>query len=85
MNRIQFIGIASGKVIATVTTSYLLSDKSNLLRTDIKPANEQTIVANRLQSYRAPAQQELANWIRFSSKDAEKYGDGLTTASMEID
>ncbi len=47
--------------------------------------NEQTIVANRLQSYRDPAQQELANWMRFSSQDAEKYGDGLTTASMEIE
>ena len=46
--------------------------------------DEQTIVANRLQSYRDPAQQELANWIRFSSKDAEKYRDGLTTAGMEI-
>ena len=54
--------------------------------------NEQTIIANRLQSdsyarrrHRNPAQQELANWIRFSSKDAEKYRDGLTTASMEIE
>jgi hypothetical protein len=47
--------------------------------------NEQTIVANRLQSYRNAAQQELADWIRFSSKDAEKYRDGLTTASMEIE
>jgi hypothetical protein len=47
--------------------------------------DEQTISANRIQSYRDPAQQELANWIRFSSKDAEKYRDGLTTASMEID
>lgn len=47
--------------------------------------NEQTIEANRLQSYRDSAQQELANWIRFSSKDAEKYRDGLTTASMEIE
>lgn len=47
--------------------------------------NEQTIVANRLQCDRAPAQQELADWIRFSSKDAEKYRDGLTTASMEIE
>jgi hypothetical protein len=47
--------------------------------------DEQTIVANRLQSYRDPAQQELANWIRFSSQDANKYRDGLTTASMEID
>ena len=47
--------------------------------------NEQTVVANRLQTYRDPAQQELANWIRFSTKDADKYRDGLTTASMEID
>ncbi len=46
---------------------------------------EQTIEANRLQSDRDPAQQELADWIRFSSKDAEKYRDGLTTASMEIE
>lgn len=47
--------------------------------------NAQTIEANRLQSDRDPAQQELANWIRFSTKDAEKYRDGLTTASMEIE
>lgn len=47
--------------------------------------NEQTIVANRIQAYRNPAQQELADWIRFSSKDAEKYRDGLTTGSMEIE
>lgn len=46
--------------------------------------NEQTIEANRLQSYRDPAQSELADWIRFSSGDAEKYRDGLTTAGMEI-
>ncbi|MFB8792239.1 MAG: hypothetical protein U7123_26175 [Potamolinea sp.] len=46
--------------------------------------NEQTIVANRIQAYHDPAQQELADWIRFSSKDAEKYRDGLTTGSMEI-
>lgn len=47
--------------------------------------NEQTIEANRIQAYRDPAQEELADWIRFSSKAAEKYRDGLTTASMEID
>jgi hypothetical protein len=47
--------------------------------------NEQTIIANRLQCDRNPAQQELADWIRFSTKDAEKYRDGLTTASMEIE
>jgi hypothetical protein len=47
--------------------------------------NEQTIEANRVQSYRDAAQSELANWIRFSRKDARKYCDGLTTASMEIE
>ena len=47
--------------------------------------NEQTIEANRLQTYRDPAQQELADWIRFSSADAAKYRDGLTTAGMEIE
>ncbi len=47
--------------------------------------NEQTIEANKIQAYRDAAQAELAEWIRFSSKDAEKYADGLTTASMEID
>lgn len=45
----------------------------------------QTIEANRLQADRDPAQQELADWIRFSTKNAEKYRDGLTTASMEIE
>lgn len=46
--------------------------------------NEQTIEANRLQAYRDIAQTELANWIRFSNEDVEKYRDGLTPASMEI-
>ncbi len=47
--------------------------------------NEQTIEANRLQAYRNPAQQELADWIRFSNKDANSHRDGLTTAGMEIE
>ena len=47
--------------------------------------NEQTIKANKIQSYRDEAQSELADWMRFSNKDAAKYRDGLTTASMEID
>jgi hypothetical protein len=47
--------------------------------------NEQTIEANRIQAYRDAAQKELADWIRFSSSDAEKYCDGLTTGSMEIE
>lgn len=46
--------------------------------------NEQTIEANRLQAYRDPAQQELADWVRFSSDEARKKRDGLTTGSMEI-
>jgi hypothetical protein len=46
--------------------------------------NEQTIEANRLQSYSDDAQSELADWIRFSSKDALQHADGLTTASMEL-
>ena len=40
MNRKHFISIAGGTIIVTVTTSYLLSDKRNLLRADIKPAND---------------------------------------------
>jgi hypothetical protein len=47
--------------------------------------NQQTIAANQLQADRDPAQQELADWIRFSSIDAAKHRDGLTTASMEIE
>jgi hypothetical protein len=50
-----------------------------------KYIDQQTILANRLQSDRNSAQQELADWIRFSSKDAEQYRDGLTTAGMEIE
>lgn len=45
---------------------------------------EQTIEANKVQTYRDDAQKELANWIRFSHKEAEQYQDGLTTASMEV-
>jgi hypothetical protein len=47
--------------------------------------NEQTIEANRVQAYRDDAEKELADWIRFSSKEAKTHSDGLTTASMEIE
>ena len=47
--------------------------------------NEQTIEANRIQVHRNDAQSELANWIRFTSKDAAQHMDGLTLAGMEID
>lgn len=69
---------------------YLVAAEADLIRylpfasKESRFINEQTIEANRLQTYRDPAQNELAGWIRFSSKDAEKYRDGLTTASMEI-
>lgn len=46
--------------------------------------NQQTIEANRRQFCRDDAQSELADWLRLSSRDARKYRDGLTTASMEI-
>ena len=46
--------------------------------------NELTVEANRLQSARDPAQQELADWVRFSSRDAAERRDGLTTAGMEM-
>jgi hypothetical protein len=46
--------------------------------------NEQTIEANRLQAHRDAAQAELADWIRFSSKDVAMHCDGLTLAGMEI-
>lgn len=46
--------------------------------------DEQTIEANLLQTYRDPAQEELADWIRFSNAEARARRDGLTTSSMEI-
>lgn len=70
--------------------SYLMNDELDFMHflpntsKEYQYLNEQTIEANRLQSYRDAAQKELSDWIRFSSKDAEKYGDGLTMASMEL-
>jgi hypothetical protein len=39
MDRRRFITIAGGTTIAVGSTSYLLSDKSNLLRADMKSAD----------------------------------------------
>lgn len=50
-----------------------------------KLLNEQTIEANQIQADRDDAQTELSEWMRFSSRDAEKHCDGLTVASMEIE
>jgi hypothetical protein len=79
-----------GDLLKPEDITYLVDSESEFIHylpnssKESKFIDEQTIASNRLQSYRNPAQQELANWIRFSSKDAEKYRDGLTTAGMEI-
>ncbi|MBC7935584.1 MAG: nitroreductase [Rhizobacter sp.] len=71
--------------------SYLTKEETNFIHYIPNTAkehvwlNEQTIEANRIQAYRDAAQTELANWIRFSSKDAAKHMDGLTLAGMEIE
>jgi hypothetical protein len=49
-----------------------------------KYLQEGTIEANRTQAFRDPAQEELANWIRWSNKEAKQYRNGLTPESMEI-
>lgn len=49
-----------------------------------KYLQEGTIEANRKQAFRDPAQEELANWIRWSNKEAKLYRNGLTPESMEI-
>jgi hypothetical protein len=46
--------------------------------------SEGTVEANRQQAFRNPAQEELADWIRWSGTDAAKYRNGLTPAGMEI-
>ena len=45
---------------------------------------EGTLEANRIQAEREPAQEELADWIRWSNNEVKKHKDGLTPASMEI-
>jgi hypothetical protein len=45
---------------------------------------EGTIEANRKQAFRDPAQEELADWIRWSRREREKHRNGLTPESMEI-
>ncbi len=80
-----------GDVLTKEDSSYLMNEEKDFIHylpntsKEHQWLNEQTIEANRLQSYREAAQSELANWIRFSSKDAEKNSDGLTLAGMEID
>jgi hypothetical protein len=78
------------EAISKEDVTYLMNGESNFIYSipnttkEHQWLNEQTIEANRVQSYRDAAQTELANWIRFSSKDAANNCDGLTTAGMEI-
>ncbi len=78
-------------VLTKEDIGYLLGDERDCINFIPNTAREhdwlkeQTIEANRAQAYRNDAQQELSEWIRFSSKDAALYADGLTTASMEME
>ncbi len=49
-----------------------------------KYLSEATLEANRTQSWRNEAQEELADWIRWSKDEQRRHGNGLTPASMEI-
>ena len=40
MNKRKFIGIAGGTIIATGITAYLLSDRSNFVRADLKQVDD---------------------------------------------
>lgn len=45
---------------------------------------EKTLAAYTQQAQDDQAKQELANWMRFSNSEVEKYRDGLTTSGMGI-
>jgi hypothetical protein len=45
---------------------------------------EGTIEANHVQALRDDAQEELADWIRWTNSDGRAHRDGLTPESMEI-
>ena len=78
------------EILKSEDVNYLTNDAPSFIKylpntsKEHQYLNEQTIEANKTQSYRDNAQRELADWIRFSSADARKYRDGLTMASMEI-
>ncbi len=78
------------KPLKTADLTYLINGEMDFIYSlpnyvrEHRWLNEQTIEANRIQSYRDVAQRELADWIRFSSNDTATHRDGLTTASMEM-
>ncbi len=80
----------SSEILKKEDIDYLINGEQEFIRYILNSSkehqwlNEQTIEANRVQVFRDDAEEELANWIRFSSEDARKNRDGLTLASMEI-
>lgn len=78
-------------VLRKEDVTYLTNDETDFIQyipnssKEHQWLNEQTIDANRIQAYRDDAEKELADWIRFSSKEANAHLDGLTMASMEIE
>ncbi len=77
--------------LSTADLTYLVDGETDFVHSlpntvrEHRWLSEQTIEANRVQTARNAAQQELADWIRFSSDEAATNRDGLTTASMELD
>jgi len=72
-----------GEVLKTADVSFLMNNENDFIHYIFNSSkehrwlNEQTIKANSIQSYRDAAQMELADWIRFSSKDAREHSDRL--------
>lgn len=46
--------------------------------------SEATLLANKTQVYREDTQKELAEWIRWTEREAREYCNGLTPESMEM-
>lgn len=76
--------------LASEDVKQLVDDeKGNILYIPLQSSTgkflaEGTIEANRQQAFRQSAQEELADWIRWSNNDAERHMNGLTPATMEI-
>lgn len=50
-----------------------------------KSLTEMTLAANKVQTYQNAAQEELAKWVRWSNREIQQFGNGLTAETMEID
>ena len=80
-----------GEPLAAADLAGLVAGESEFVHSlpapgaDSRTVHELTVEANRLQSERDPAQEELADWVRFSGRAAAARRDGLTTAGMEMD